>query len=114
MNADGSNPVNLTRDKSYDDSPVWSPAGEEIAFVSDRSGVPGIYVMNEDGTNVIHLSQGLPIAVLPRWSSDGTQIAFVSDDGNENQDIYRVSPDGSGLVNLTRNPAQDTFPVWLP
>ena len=114
MNADGSNPVNLTRDKSYDDSPVWSPTGKLIAFVSDRSGVPGIYVMNEDGTNVIRLSQGLPIAVLPRWSADGTQIAFVSDDGNENQDIYRVSPDGSGLVNLTRNPAQDTFPVWLP
>ena len=36
-----------------DISPVWNPkTGNEIAFVSDRSGSPQIYIMSADGTNL--------------------------------------------------------------
>jgi len=60
------------------------------------------------------LSKGLATAFSPRWSSDGTGIVFISDDGSENQDVCLASADGAGLINLTQNPAQDTFPIWLP
>lgn len=40
-------------------------------------------------------------------------LAFASDqDGSF--DIYTMYPDGSGLTNLTDNPATDTNPVWSP
>ena len=41
------------------------------------------------------------------------QIAFISDrDGN--REIYVMNADGTGLVNLTNNPADDEGPVWSP
>jgi ABC-type sugar transport system substrate-binding protein len=40
-------------------------------------------------------------------------IAFDTDrDGN--QEIYRMAPDGSQVVNLTNNPAYDLEPAWSP
>src|SRR5439155_903234 len=45
-------------------------------------------------------------------AADG-QIAFISDrDGN--REIYLMRADGTGLVNLTNNPAEDEWPVWSP
>src|SRR5689334_1156339 len=41
------------------------------------------------------------------------RIAFVSNrDGND--EIYIMNGDGSGLTNLTNNPAGDGAPVWSP
>ncbi len=40
-------------------------------------------------------------------------LAFTSDQ-NGNADIYTMYPDGSGLTNLTNNPARDINPCWSP
>ena len=46
-------------------------------------------------------------------SPNNRLIAFTSTkDGN--LDIYTMYADGSGLTNLTDNPAQDVNPVWSP
>ena len=52
------------------------------------------------------LATGTSIAAEPR-------IVFSSNrDGND--EIYTVNPDGSGLVRITEDPAQDAAPVWSP
>jgi TolB protein len=44
---------------------------------------------------------------------DNGRIAFVSDrDGN--YEIYTMNPDGSGVVRLTNDPADDWNPSWSP
>jgi WD40 repeat protein len=41
------------------------------------------------------------------------QLAFTSDrDGNS--EIYVMNADGTGLINLTNNPAFDGYPAWSP
>jgi Tol biopolymer transport system component len=51
MNADGSNPIQLTFDftRSHFD-PTWSPDSTKIAHSSDNNFDANIYVMNANGT----------------------------------------------------------------
>ena len=43
-NRDGSNVRRLTNNPAIDTTPTWSPTGTQIAFTSDRTGTPQIYV----------------------------------------------------------------------
>ena len=47
-------------------------------------------------------------------SPDRRLLAFTSAMENGNLDIYTMQPDGSGLTNLTNNPAHDVNPFWSP
>jgi Tol biopolymer transport system component len=95
MNSDGSNQVNLTRNKADDVWPVWSSDGERIAFVSERDGNKNIYIMNWDGTELLQLTDSPADDEDPFWSPDGKKLAFVSTrDGNF--EIYVVGIDGKG------------------
>ncbi len=51
MNADGTNPVRLTENRSNEGLPTWSPDGQHIAFVSDQGGVWAVWAMGADGSN---------------------------------------------------------------
>jgi hypothetical protein len=56
MNADGSELRRLTNDPARDTSPIWSPDGQWIAFVSDReAGKWFIWVIKPDGTDLQRL-----------------------------------------------------------
>ena len=52
----------------------------------------------------------------PAWSPDGTWIAFISDsDGDEQWDIFLVSPKTGDVVNLTTSPeTAEEEPTWSP
>ena len=67
MNADGTNPINLTNHPTVDRSPDWSPDGRQIAFTSDRDGNFEIYVMNADGPNPINLTNHPAWDSQPSW-----------------------------------------------
>jgi dipeptidyl aminopeptidase/acylaminoacyl peptidase len=52
MDSNGSNPVQLTLNNSFDGDPAWSPDGTKIAFTSDRDGDNEIFAMNTSGGSV--------------------------------------------------------------
>lgn len=57
MDADGSNPRNLTRHPANDNLPDWSPDGSQIAFDSDRgTRAINLYVMDTNGSHVKQLT----------------------------------------------------------
>jgi Tol biopolymer transport system component len=115
VNADGSGERRLTSAPESDGGPVWSPDGRKIAFVRsilDRYGIARrseIYVMDADGSGQRAIGRGGGAA----WSPDGRKIAFRSERTGK-AELFLVNVDGSGLVNLTRNPAADGGPAWAP
>ncbi len=78
---DGSEaPLRLTYNEGSDASPVWSPDGRRLAFVSKRGEEtpPQIYLLSLDGGEAEQITD-LPIGVQdPRWFPDGKRVAFVA------------------------------------
>lgn len=111
-------PVNLTRSPARDFDAAWSPDGATIAFVSDREGTDGIWLMNHDGINPRALmnDNGSEFNdVSPAWSPDGTQIAFASDRAGLGRDLYIVDVENpANLVRLTENNRIKGDPAWSP
>ncbi|RPJ86842.1 MAG: hypothetical protein EHM18_04170, partial [Acidobacteria bacterium] len=67
-NVDGGGMRNLTNHQGIDTSPCWSPTGQQIAFISDRSGGPQVWVMDADGSNVRRLVTEGGHCDSPDWS----------------------------------------------
>ena len=74
MNADGSNPRNLTNTSDVDEfTPAWSADGTRIAYVSDAF-TQTLMIMGADGTNPTPIATG---ATFPTWNPAGTEVAYV-------------------------------------
>jgi TolB protein len=119
MNGDGSEPRRLTHNTTWDLAPVWSPNGKTVAFYGvqfDPLGLvpiapPHIYLVDADGGNERLLTEMR--ARFPSWSAEG-KIAF-DNGGGGNADIFAINADGSGLEELTHNPAwRNIRPDWSP
>ena len=107
LDIDNSKTVNLTTNIADDAFPVWSPKGDQIAFVSNRNKNWDIFLMDIDGKNQINLTQqnisddgihGLT------WSPDGSKIAFVSDkDKGKNSITGNYEAENIYVVNVQDN-----------
>jgi TolB protein len=84
MNRDGSNRQRLTNHPAIDVTPTWSPTGTQIAFTSDRTGSPQIYIMNADGTGLQQITRE-SACDRPTWSpAPLNEIAYSSRAGGGN------------------------------
>jgi dipeptidyl aminopeptidase/acylaminoacyl peptidase len=83
-------------------SPSFSPDGKRVAFVSNMTGIPQIFIVDNAGgwpEQVTAFDD--PVGGLS-WSPDGAWLAFtLAPGGGMNAQVYLVKPDGSGLKRLT-------------
>jgi len=105
MDPDGRQQINLTRARSNDFSPVWSPTGKEILFRSDRDGKFDLYLMDADGKNVRAVFDENESRSSPSWAPDGKSIVYSSGGF-----IYIATRDGENIEKV----AQGRAPAWSP
>jgi dipeptidyl aminopeptidase/acylaminoacyl peptidase len=111
---------NLSIEKLYMTRQVsgstWSPDGKTVAFISNLSGRNNLWLVPSDGGWPMQLTVSEERQAQPTWSPDGKWIAYISDyDGDEQWDIFLVSPKTGQVVNLTntREVAEEN-PTWSP
>ncbi len=106
-------PRQLTAGTKRDSSPVWSPDGRQLLFVSNRETKAGnlwvIPATSGEARRVTDLENG---AGSPVWSPDGRRVVFVSavtpEDDNPDSDAklirdIRYKFDGKGFLGGQRD-----------
>jgi dipeptidyl aminopeptidase/acylaminoacyl peptidase len=113
-------PRSLTIEKLYMTrqvgGPTWSPDGKSIAFISNMSGRNNLWLVPVEGGWPVQLTVSDQRQASPAWSPDGKWIAYQSDyDGDEQWDIFLVSPKTGKVVNLTSTrEIAERDPTWSP
>ena len=117
----------LTLDPGYEGEPTFSPDGQTIAYVSDRTGNFDIFLKQVSGGPDINLTNHPADDMQPAFSPDGKEIAFVSARSGELQClcffIYGTEQPlmGGGIWVMPafggtprRIVESGTFPSWSP
>jgi serine/threonine protein kinase len=91
----------------------------QIAFSSDRTGLPQIWVKNIDDTGLRQVTNTQWGACQPDWSPDGMQIVFISPcDGDfetyRGSGLFIIDADGTDVYSLPIQGLGDYDPSWSP
>jgi Tol biopolymer transport system component len=105
-------PTRFLSSTREDASPRYSPNGKRIAFQSDRSGNPEIWMCDSDGQNLSQLTSFRKgVAGTPQWAPDSSQIAFDYR-ATGTSDIYVINVAGGVPRRVTNESSDDSVPSW--
>ncbi len=127
MDINGENIKRLTHSPGLDETPIWSPDGQQIVFASKRDGNYEIYIMDADGSNQRNLTNHPASDGHPNFSPDGQSIIFNSNrvmalerypesayTADSDVEIYEMKIDGSEVNRITDYPSWDSYPDISP
>jgi TolB protein len=108
---DGARPRVLFESRQPILSPVWSPDGTRVAYVSFESSRPAIYVQSIATGRKEQITNFKGLNGAPAWSPDGQKLAMVLSK-DDNPEIYTVDLATRAFTRVTNMYAIDTEPSW--
>jgi len=111
--ADGFNPQTIVTSNEPLLSPVWSPDGSRIAYVSLENKKPIVYIQSLATGQRQVLANFRGSNSAPAWAPDGNRLVVtLSRDGSSQ--LYMINADGSGVSRLMNSPGIDTEANFAP
>ncbi len=95
MPVEGGDARRLTRGRSWNLAPRYSPDGSRIAFDSDRSGSHDVWLMDRETGELTRLSRSDGNVHRPAWSTDGRHVVASAPEGLV---AYGLAGDAATLV----------------
>jgi TolB protein len=113
MDQDGANLRYLTRGADLVLTPRFSPASQEITYMSYGEGDPRVYLLNIETAQreVVGNFPGMTFA--PRFSPDGGSVIMSLQRGG-NANIFVMNLGSKAITRLTDSSAIDTAPSYSP
>jgi Tol biopolymer transport system component len=82
MPVEGGEARRLTHGMGFDSQPRFSPDGERIAFVSDRSGGENVWIVSRDAADTVQVTEGKQKQLhSPEWTPDGEYLVVSEAEG---------------------------------
>jgi len=108
MPATGGQATRITSGMAYDAQPRFSPDGERVVFVSDRTGKEQIWIVSVDGSDSTQVTEGGNNDFLsPEFTPDGEYI--VVSKGRGNLKLWLIHADGGAGAAFGADPNK----VWF-
>ena len=103
----------ITYDPGQDFDPAWSPAGDMIAFVSEKTGNGDIYISTKLGFEARRITFNEdPHDRHPTWSPDGQSLAFWSNAQYGLKQIYIYDLGTGETYIIGGGPYNNWDPLW--
>jgi Tol biopolymer transport system component len=87
-------PRRMTTDAAFDSTPVWSPDGKQISYISTRKGVFDIYLKSVDANDEKPLLESPTGKVVDDWSRDGKFILYHESGLKTQDDLWALPLSG--------------------
>ncbi|MEO1329506.1 MAG: Tol-Pal system beta propeller repeat protein TolB [Pseudomonadota bacterium] len=114
MDSDGANVAYLTDDRDLVLTPRFSPARQQITFISYAQGAPQIFLLDLASQNQQLLGTFPGMTFAPRFSPDGDRVALSLTRGGRTNIYLMDLASRKTRPPLTRSTGIDTGPSFSP
>jgi len=113
MDQDGANVRYLTRGQDLVLTPRFSPATQEITYMSYGRGEPSVYILNTETGQRESVGNFPGMTFAPRFSPDGQRVVMSLQQGSSSN-IFVMDLRSKSTTRLTDTAAIDTAPSYSP
>ena len=94
----------VTQGMAFDGQPRFSPDGQSIAFVSDRSGGDAVWTISLDGSDTTRITRGENSSYQsPEWTPDGDYVVATKQNPGQGK-LWMYHREGGTGVQLIEEP----------